>query len=347
LSLALHYNTQATQKTDREVDITMDDKMTLSQLYASGKEGLAAAGFTRPLPPDATLGTSLIVNRAYLDSLFFAPRFLSSTVANTSSTILGIPVSVPVFCGPMSGWSQLGKTALEEIARGLKAAGSVLTLGIGGSDEMQKAIDTGVPVAKIVKPYRNTDLIFKKIEDAEHRGCFAVGMDIDHFHGRLVGDAVDLENTFGPQSLETMRAAIAATRLPFIVKGVLSVDDARMAVDLGAKALVVSNHGRAAIDCTVPSVVALPDVVAAVGQQVEVYVDTGFRTGNDIIKALAIGARAVGFANSVLLAWGAGREDGVRRLVELLGAEMRRTMSALGCPDCAALRAVQLRQVVV
>jgi isopentenyl diphosphate isomerase/L-lactate dehydrogenase-like FMN-dependent dehydrogenase len=77
-----------------------------------------------------------------------------------------------------------------------------------------------------------------------------------------------------------------------------------------------------------------------------VYVDTGFKTGNDIVKAVAMGARAVGFANSILLAWGAGREDGVRRFVELLGAEMRRTMSALGCPDCASLVDVKLQRVI-
>lgn len=325
----------------------MADQMTLTQLYATGKEGLEAAGYRRPLPPDAALGMPLNVNRAYLDSLFFAPRFLSSAVADTSSTIVGVPVSVPVFCGPMGGWSQLGEAALQETARGLKAAGAMLTLGIGGSDEMQKAIDTGVPVAKFVKPYRNTDLIFKKIEDAQQRGCVAIGMDIDHFHGRLVGDAVDLDDTFAPQSEETMRRAIASTSLPFILKGVLGVDDALKAVELGAKAVVVSNHGRASIDCTVPSVVALPDIVAAVGQQLEVHVDTGFRTGNDIVKALALGAQAVGFANSVLLAWGAGREDGVRRLVELLGAEMRRTMAALGCADCTALRGVRLQRVTV
>ncbi len=324
----------------------MADDLTLSQLYANGREGLDAAGFRRPLPPDAALGTSLTVNRAYLDSLFFVPRFLSSVSADSQSTILGVPVSVPVFCGPMGGWNQLGETALEECARGLKAAGSMLTLGIGGSDDLQKAIDTGVPVAKIVKPYRNIDLIFDKLTDAETRGCIAVGMDIDHFHGRLVGDAVDLNDTFAPQSEETMRHAIAATKLPFIVKGVLGVDDAKKAVAFGAKALVVSNHGRAAIDCTLPSVVALPDIVAAVGSQVEVYVDTGFKTGNDVVKALALGARAVGFANSVLLAWGAGREDGVRRLVELLGTEMRRTMAALGCADCAAVRDTELRRVV-
>ncbi len=323
----------------------MADQMSLSQLYAQGTEGLRAAGYQRPLPPDAALGTPLSANRAYLDSLFFAPRFLSSVAADTRSTILGIPVSVPVFCGPMGGWNQLSPTAVVECARGLKSAGSLMTLGIGGSDELQKAIDTGVPVVKFVKPYRNTDLIFKKIEEAEQRGCVAVGMDIDHFHGRLVGDVVDLDDTFAPQSVDTMRKAIESTRLPFIIKGVLSQDDALRSVALGAKAIVVSNHGRASLDCALPSVVALPEIVDSVGTRAEVYVDTGFRTGNDIVKAIAMGARAVGFANSVLLAWGAGREDGVRRLVELLAAEMRRTMSALGCADCAALRKVSLRRV--
>ena len=325
----------------------MADTLTLSQLYARGKEGLEAAGYKRALPPDAAQGTPLAANRAWLDSLFFTPRFLSSVQADTSSTILGVPVKVPMFCGPMAGWNQLGEHALEESARGLKAAGAFLTLGIGGSDEMQKAIDTGVPVAKIVKPYRNTDLIFKKLEDAEKRGCVAVGMDIDHFHGRLVGDAVDLDDTFAPQTTETMRRAIASTKLPFIVKGVLGLDDARKAVELGARAIVVSNHGRASLEGAIPAVVALPDIARAVGKQVEVYVDTGFRTGNDIVKALALGARAVGFANSVLLAWGAGREDGVRRFVELLGAEMRRTMAALGCADCAAVGKVELTRVTL
>ena len=323
----------------------MSEELTLSQLYVRGADGLAEAGYNRPLPPDAAMGTPLVANRRYLDSLFFTPRFLSSVAAETSTTILGTAVSVPVFCGPMGGWNKLGDTALEECARGLKAAGSMLTLGIGGSDDLQKAIDTGVPVVKFVKPYGNTDLIFQKLEDAERRGCVAVGMDIDHFHGRLVGDAVDLEDTFAPQSDETMRSAISATKLPFVVKGVLGVDDAQKAVELGAKALVVSNHGMASLENATPSVLALRDIALSVGAQVEVYVDTGFRTGNDIVKGLALGARAVGFANSMLLAWGAGREDGVRRLVELLGAEMRRTMSALGCSDCASLANLQLQRL--
>ena len=77
----------------------MSEAATLSQLYAEGVKGLRDAGYTRPLPPDAALGTPLTANRAYLDSLFFTPRFLSSVTADCSTTIVGVPVRVPAFCG--------------------------------------------------------------------------------------------------------------------------------------------------------------------------------------------------------------------------------------------------------
>ena len=323
----------------------MAEQLTVSQLYSKGQEELGKLGYERAWPPDAKLGTSLITNRAYLDSLFFVPRFLEAVEADTTVTMLGQTLQAPVFCSPLSSWSQISDSILEDCARGLKKAGSLMMLGIGGSDELQRAIDTGVPVAKIVKPYRDTDLIFRKLQDAERRGCVAVGMDIDHFYGRLAGDAVGLTETFAPQSNETLRQAIATTKLPFLIKGVLGTDDALKAVELGASALMVSNHGRASFDCMLPSAVALPEIVDTVGQQVEIYVDTGFRTGNDVVKALALGARAVGFASSMLLAWGAAGEEGVTDLVLQLSSELRRTMSALGCADCAAVENAEMQEL--
>jgi 4-hydroxymandelate oxidase len=323
----------------------MSEHMTVSEIYTRGAAQLEKRGYKRAWSPDAQLGTSLQGNRAYLDSLFFVPRFLEAVESDTTVTMLGQTLQSPVFCSPMSGWGQISDSILEDCARGLKKAGSMMMLGIGGSDELQQAIDTGVPVAKIVKPYRDTDLIFRKLQDAERRGCVAVGMDIDHFYGRLTGDAVGLTETFAPQSKETLRQAIATTKLPFVIKGVLGTDDALKAVELGASAIMVSNHGRASFDCMLPSAVALPEIVEAVGQQVEVYVDTGFRTGNDVVKALALGARAVGFASSMLLAWGAAGEEGVTNLVLQLSAELRRTMSALGCADCAAVEDAELQEL--
>ena len=76
----------------------------------------------------------------------------------------------------------------------------MLMLGIGGSNELQSAIDSGVPVVKIIKPYQQTELIYEKLRDAESRGCVAVGTYIDHFYGKLKEDEVSMTNVFGPQS---------------------------------------------------------------------------------------------------------------------------------------------------
>ena len=226
---------------------------------------------------------------------------------------------------------------LVEIARGVKNAGALMMLGIGGSNVLQSAIDTGAPVVKMVKPYRRTELIYEKVHDAENRGCVAVGMDIDHFYGLLAGDKVEKTELFGPQNTEELKQIIRQTKLPFIIKGVLSVSDAEKAVGLGASAMVVSNHGRGAIDFTVPSMLALPKIVDSVGDKLTVLVDSGFKTGNDVLKGLASGAKAVGFASSMIIAFAADGCAGVELLVNLITAELWRTMTATGCPNLAAI----------
>jgi isopentenyl diphosphate isomerase/L-lactate dehydrogenase-like FMN-dependent dehydrogenase len=189
----------------------------------------------------------------------------------------------------------------------------------------------------MVKPYRRTELIFEKVRDAEERGCVAVGMDIDHFYGRLDGDRVERTELFGPQPTEELRQLISQAKLPFIIKGVLSISDAKKAVQLGASAIVVSNHGSGSIDFTVPAMIALPPIVDSVGDKLTVLVDTGFKTGNDVLKALAFGAKGIGFAGSMLLAWGADGSDGVELLINQITAELRRTMAATGCSNLSAI----------
>lgn len=212
-----------------------------------------------------------------------------------------------------------------------------MMLGIGGSSELQKSIDLGAKVVKMVKPYRNTELIYKKVREAEERGCVALGMDIDHYYGRLVGDKVDRDDLFGPQKTDELRQVIAGTKLPFIIKGILSTIDGEKAHQLGASAVMVSNHGSAAIDFTIPSMMALPRISESVGQKLTVLVDSGFKTGNDILKALAFGAKAVGFASSLLLAFAADGASGVELLINQLTAELRRTMAATGCAHVSAV----------
>ena len=282
--------------------------LTISQIYTKGKENIKSKG-TEWSYPGGGFGPSVLANRKYLDSLFFETKFFDPVDVDTSFSIFGLRLKTPVFCSAISRTTYMDEMSLSEIARGIAKSGSLIMLGIGGSEELQGAIDTGAPVVKMIKPYRNTDLIYNKLHEAEKRGCVAVGMDIDHFYGlqRVTGE-VQRTETFAPQRTEELRQLISQSKLPFIIKGVLSLADAEKAFQLGASSIVVSNHGSGSLAFSVPSVIAL-----------------------------ALGARGIGFGSSMILAWAAGGSTMVEMLVNQLTAELSRTMAATGCPNLTAI----------
>ena len=124
---------------------------------------------------------------------------------------------------------------------------------------------------------------------------------------------------------------------PIVVKGVHIGDDARRAIDLGASAVVVSNHGGRQLDGVSPTLRALPEVLEAAGGRIEVLLDGGIRRGSDIAKAVAIGARAVLIGRAYAYGLGAGGEAGVTRALDILRADLARTMKLLGCPSIQEL----------
>jgi len=172
---------------------------------------------------------------------------------------------------------------------------------------------------------------------------------------RLDGSLRPLPNVViagqGPMPLLDVNAALASSavtwadlrwirdcwRGPIVVKGVLTGDDARRAVDEGAAAISVSNHGGRQLDGVPASFRALPEVVAAVNGQVEVLMDGGIRRGSDIIKAICLGARAVLCGRAYAYGLAAAGEAGVARAIEILRADLDRTLRLLGCPSIAAL----------
>jgi isopentenyl diphosphate isomerase/L-lactate dehydrogenase-like FMN-dependent dehydrogenase len=155
----------------------------------------------------------------------------------------------------------------------------------------------------------------------------------------------------GPMPMVDVGAALAASavkwedlrwirehwRGPIAVKGLLTGEDARRAVDEGAAAVSVSNHGGRQLDGVRPSIRALPEVVAAIKGQAEVWMDGGVRRGSDIVKALCLGARAVLCGRAYAYALSAAGEEGVRRALEILRADVERTVRLLGCPSVQAL----------
>jgi isopentenyl diphosphate isomerase/L-lactate dehydrogenase-like FMN-dependent dehydrogenase len=155
----------------------------------------------------------------------------------------------------------------------------------------------------------------------------------------------------GPMTLVDIGAALARAavtwadlrwirecwRGPIVVKGVLTGDDARRAIDSGAAAVSVSNHGARQLDGVPASMRALPEVVTAVNGQAEVLMDGGIRRGTDIVKAICMGARAVLCGRSYAYGLAAAGEAGVARAIEILRADLERTLRLLGCPSVVAL----------
>jgi isopentenyl diphosphate isomerase/L-lactate dehydrogenase-like FMN-dependent dehydrogenase len=155
----------------------------------------------------------------------------------------------------------------------------------------------------------------------------------------------------GPMELVDIGAALAQSTVtwedlrwireqwagPIVVKGLLTGDDARRAVDEGAAAISVSNHGGRQLDSVLPALRALPEVVAAVKGQVEVLMDGGVRRGGDIVKALCLGARAVLIGRAYAYGLAAAGQPGVARALEILRADVERTLRLLGCPSVTEL----------
>ena len=128
-----------------------------------------------------------------------------------------------------------------------------------------------------------------------------------------------------------------AWRGPIVVKGVHTGDDGRRAVDAGANAVVVSNHGGRQLDSVAPTLRVLPEVLASVGDRIEVLLDGGIRRGSDIAKALCLGARAVLAGRAYAYGLGAAGGAGVARSIEILRTDLIRTLKLLGCPSAAEL----------
>ena len=124
---------------------------------------------------------------------------------------------------------------------------------------------------------------------------------------------------------------------PIVVKGILTAEDAKRAVDIGAEAVVVSNHGGRQLDSVFPTIRALPEVVAAVGHQTEVMMDGGIRRGSDVIKALCLGARAVLIGRAYAYGMAAAGYPGIECAISILRADLERTLRLLGCQTVSSL----------
>ena len=147
-----------------------------------------------------------------------------------------------------------------------------------------------------------------------------------------------MEKLFDPSlTWDDVGIFAAESGLPVLVKGVLTPEDARRALDSGAAGVVVSNHGGRQLDTVLAGADALPAVVDEVGDELDVLVDGGIRRGTDVVKALALGARAVLVGRPVLWGLAVAGEEGARRVLELLLADIDIALALVGAPRAAQL----------
>lgn len=253
-------------------------------------------------------------------------RHINSVLGDTTLSLWGETFSTPVTTAALSHLHRVHPNGMAEMALGAKGANAIMFSGMGGDDEMTAMASTGARVIKIIKTYKDRSLIRHRIDHATACGAFAVGMDIDHAFERQNGyDRVD-GMEMRPITLEELTAFVRSTPLPFVVKGVLSVQDALMCVQAGVQGIVISHHnGR--LDHAVPPLMILPEIRHAVQGQLRLFVDCGLESGLDVFKCLALGADACCIGRPLMRSLQEGGAEKVTEHLQSITNDLRYTLS--------------------
>ena len=272
------------------------------------------------------------ITERYMDSILIEERLIDSVKADISTKLFGEEFSMPVMTPAFSHLAQYNgreKTGLEEYSIAAKEKNILNFCGMMENDMFQKIVYTGAKTVRIVKPYADNGKVRDQFQFAESIGAFGIGMDIDHIFGNNGYDVVVGEE-MAAQTSDMLRSYVESTKLPFIVKGVLSVQDALKCAEIGAKGIIVSHHhGR--LPYAVPPMMVLPDIKDALkDKDVTIIVDCGIATGADVYKALALGADAAAVGRSMLPSLEKDGASGVSKFLEDIGNELRFIMSCTG-----------------
>jgi 4-hydroxymandelate oxidase len=292
------------------------------------------------------------------------PRRLTDvTSIDTTTNLLDEPVHAPFFVSPMARHGLVHPEAEPAVARAAASRRVLAVFSTLSTRSVEEIAGASGPGPRWFQLYLQPDFAQSRalVERAERSGYSALVLTVDLpilaprdrwlAHGPVIsfdapvgngpGIVAPARSPEGQLGRYRFRAETAATwtilddlqsitRLPVIVKGILTGDDARRALTHGARAVIVSNHGGRQLNSAEAALDALPEVVRSVGSDLEVYVDSGVRRASDVLTALAMGARGVGIGRPVLWALALGGEAGVARLFDLLGAELATEMALLG-----------------
>jgi len=316
---------------------------TLHEIAAAGRAALEQG------PLDYLLGgaeteTTLRRNRQAIDSLAFRPRILRDvSTIETGSTLLNKSVRLPVLLAPMGSMESFSPGGGATVARAAAQFGVPLMLScvcLPSLEEVAAAADSFRIFQLYVRGDESyiDDFARRAIDSGYHAFCLTVDVAIYSRRER------DLSKRFVPASRarssgREFQAALTWDHvkrfkdkfsIPLAIKGIATAQDAITAVEHGVEIIYVSNHGGRQLDHGRGSIDVLPEIVEAVGRRATIFVDGGFMRGTDIVKAIALGADAVGIGRLIGLAMAAGAEEGVVRALELLEEEVMICLGLLG-----------------
>lgn len=266
---------------------------------------------------------------------------------DTATSLLGLPLSFPVLAAPIGGISFNMGTALSEeeyataVIQGCEATGTIGCTGDGVPDVIHQAGFKAISDNKgkgiaFIKPWEGAELT-TKLEGALATGSRIVGMDIDAaglITLRKMGRPV---TPMGVAALRAIVDKLHAAGAKFILKGIMTPKDALLAMEAGADALVVTNHGGRVLDHCPGTAAALPAIAAAVKGRVPLIVDGGVRDGVDVLKMLALGADVVGIGRPVAIAAMGGKAAGVEKYLQNVQAQLTQAMLMTGCANIASI----------
>ena len=333
-----------------------DSFQTLGEIVRAARRRLSQSDWDF-LTGGADTETTLKRNRQALDGIALRPRVLRKVDAvDLSCSLLGQRLRMPVVLAPLGSMQQLDPEGALPAARAAEAFGT-LTILSSATEPTFEAIKPKIAGPMVYQLYVRGDAAWVRehVKRAIDPGYVAFCLTVDTaVYSRRERD---IEKRFVPSARQTAsgqsaQAAVTwdlvkmlrdAFDIPLILKGIATAEDATIAAQHGVNVVYVSNHGGRQLDHGIGTIDALPEVVKAVAGRAEIMVDGGFVRGTDIVKAVALGAKAVGIGK--LLGWGlaAGGEIGVRRVLELLETEMQVAMALLGAASIGALDATCLR----
>jgi len=247
--------------------------------------------------------------------------------ADTTYDFFGRELSMPIMGASIAGVNSFGgekviseKEFCRSVVLGCKDAGTIgwrgdtYTYSIDNSYGIDAIAEAGGLGVKIVKP-REQETIIEFFKKAEKAKSVAVGVDIDGCGSYAM--ATHNKPVF-KKNIDDLKEFVSSTKLPVIVKGIMSIEDAVTVKDAGAAAIVVSNHGGRVLDHTPGTVEVLPEIVAELEGKIRILIDGGFRTGYDVLKALALGAESVLIGRDIVRAAVGAGVEGVRIKICLL-----------------------------